>query len=299
MRVQIDKITKSFKEKPVVRELSFSLYPGRIVGLLGPNGAGKTTTLRIILDILKPDSGTVLFDNKKMTRKIRDVIGYLPEERGLYQKYTVMDTLIYFSRLKNVSRKKSHVEAVRLLDAFDMIDYMEEPIGHLSKGTQQKLQFLVSLIHNPDILIMDEPMWGLDPLNQDLIKNRIFSLRDEGKTILVSTHQLAEAENMCDHFVMIHNGKMVLHGSLDQIRKNFYQNMIVLETKDKPDVLKKLSHVRKIDSINSQIQLYLDGNAPIKEIMRQIITMVDVQRMEIHRPSLHHIFIQTIKGNPA
>jgi ABC-2 type transport system ATP-binding protein len=144
---------------------------------------------------------------------------------------------------------------------------------------------------------MDEPMWGLDPLNQDLIKNRIFSLRDEGKTILVSTHQLAEAENMCDHFVMIHNGTMVLHGSLDQIRKNFYQNMIVLE--DKPDALKKLSHVRKIDSINSQIHLYLDGNAPVKEIMRQIISMVDVQRMEIHRPSLHHIFIQTIKGSPA
>ncbi|MBN2366575.1 MAG: ATP-binding cassette domain-containing protein [Calditrichaeota bacterium] len=297
MRVQIEKISKAFQKKRVVEDLTFSLHPGRIVGLLGPNGAGKTTTLRIILDILKPDKGLIRFDDRKMDRKIGDRIGYLPEERGLYQKYSILDVLIYFARLKNLSRKKSHVEAVRLLDAFDMIDHLEEPIGHLSKGTQQKLQFLVSLIHNPDILIMDEPMWGLDPMNQDLIKNKLFRLRDEGKTILISTHQLAEAESMCDQFVMIHQGKMVLQGSLEKIRKNFYQNMIILEMHQNPDILKKLPHVKKIDISDSLVHLYLDGNAPVKDVMQQIINLADVQRLEIHRPSLHDIFIQTIKSN--
>jgi ABC-2 type transport system ATP-binding protein len=204
--------------------------------------------------------------------------------------------LLYFGRLKNLSRRKSHVEAVRFLDSFEMIDYMEEPVGHLSKGLQQKLQFLVTLIHNPDILIMDEPMWGLDPINQEKIQQKIFSLRDDGKTILISTHQLMEAETMCDYFVLINHGKSVLQGSLEQIRKNFYQNMIVLETKRNPEVLKKISGIRKIEVQNSVVHLYLDGNSPARQIMQEIIQTIEISRIEIHRPSLHDIFLQTIKN---
>ncbi len=296
MRVHIDKINKTFKEKPVVSHLSFTVHPGRILGLLGPNGAGKTTTLRMILDILRPDSGKITFDDKPINKNIRNQIGYLPEERGLYQKYSVMDVMLYFGRLKNLSRRKSHVETVRLLDSFEMIDYMEEPVGHLSRGMQQKLQFLVSLIHNPEILVMDEPMWGLDPINQERLQQKIFSLRDEGKTILISTHQLAEAETTCDYFVLINQGKAVLQGSLEQIRKNFYQNMIVLETSQKPEILKKIPSIRKIDVQNSVIYLYLDGNAPIRQIMQEIIQTIEISRIEIHKPSLHDIFIQTIKN---
>jgi ABC-2 type transport system ATP-binding protein len=296
MRINIDKVSKVFKEKPVVDKLSFTVHPGRILGLLGPNGAGKTTTLRMILDILQPDEGKVTFDDKRMNKNIRNRIGYLPEERGLYQKYRVLDVLLYFGRLKNLSRRKSHVETVRLLDSFEMIDYMEEPIGHLSKGLQQILQFLVTLIHNPDILIMDEPMWGLDPINQEKIQQKIFSLRDDGKTILISTHQLTEAETMCDYFVLINHGKSVLQGSLEQIRKNFYQNMIVLETKRNPEVLKKISGIRKIVVQNSIVQLYLDGNTPARQIMQEIIQTIEISRIEIHRPSLHDIFFQTIKN---
>jgi ABC-2 type transport system ATP-binding protein len=296
MKIDIENVTKTFKKNQVVRELSFSVNRGRIVGLLGPNGAGKTTTLRMILDILKPDSGSITFDGQNMNRKIRDLIGYLPEERGLYQKYTVLDVLLYFGRLKNLNRRKSHVEAVRLLDSFQMIDYMDEPIGHLSKGLQQKLQFLVSLIHNPEVLIMDEPMWGLDPLNQEMIKQKIVSLRDEGKTILLSTHQLQEAESMCDHFVMIHHGEAVLKGSLEKIRKNFYQNMIVVETRQNPEVLKKISRVRKIDIYPPKVHLYLDGESSVKEVMQEIIKNVEVVSMETHKPSLYDIFMQTIKS---
>ena len=266
------------------------------MGLLGPNGAGKTTTLRMILNILKPDSGSITFDGKAMNRRIRDQIGYLPEERGLYQKYAVLDVLLYFGRLKNLSRRKSHVESVRLLDAFQMIDYMDMPIGHLSKGLQQKLQFLVSLIHNPGILIMDEPMWGLDPINQEMIKQKIMALRDEGKTILLSTHQLAEAQAMCDHFVLINRGELVLKGSLEQIRKDFYQNMIVVETVQNPEILKKISRVRKIDIRDKKACLYLDGESSVKEVMREIINTIDVVSIETHKPSLYDIFMQTINS---
>jgi ABC-2 type transport system ATP-binding protein len=297
MKIEIENVTKTFKDNPVVHNLSFSINPGRIMGLLGPNGAGKTTTLRMILDILKPDSGTITFDEQTMNRKIRDKIGYLPEERGLYQKYAVLDVLLYFGRLKNLSRRKSHVESVRLLDAFQMIDYMDEPIGHLSKGMQQKLQFLVSLIHNPDVLIMDEPMWGLDPINQEMIKQKIIDLRDEGKTILLSTHQLAEAQTLCDQFVLINKGELVLKGSLEQIRKEFYQNMIVVETTRNPQALKDIPRVRKIDIRDKKAYIYLDGDSSVKEIMRDIFNTIDVVSMETHKPSLYDIFMQTVSGS--
>jgi ABC-2 type transport system ATP-binding protein len=297
MNLEIKRICKRFNNIPVVNDLSFSVKKGTIVGLLGPNGAGKTTTLRMILDILKPDEGEIWFDGQSINRLIRNQIGYLPEERGLYQKYKVVDILIYFGRLKNLTNRKSHVEAVRLLDQFQMIDYLEEPVGHLSKGTQQKLQFLVSLLHNPEILIMDEPFWGLDPLNQELVKQKILSLRREGKAILVSTHLLADAEAMCDYFVLINRGRSVLQGSLEQIRKNFYQNMIIVETQTDPAALRKIGKIKDFEFDDSQVYLYLDGNASVKAVMREIINKVDVTKIESHRPSLNDIFLQTIKGS--
>jgi ABC-2 type transport system ATP-binding protein len=296
MKIQIEEISKTFKELTVVDQLSFNVEPGRIVGLLGPNGAGKTTTIRMILDILRPDSGRITFDGQLINRETRNHIGYLPEERGLYQKYRVMDVIWYFGRLKNLPKRKSHIEAVRLLDTFKMIDYVEEPIGHLSKGMQQKLQFLVCLIHNPDILIMDEPMASLDPINQKVVREKINQLRDEGKTILLSTHQLPEAENLCDYFVLIDHGKVVLQGTLAQIQKSFNQNMIVLETKQDPALLKGITGIRKIEMRDSALYLSLDKNAQIKEIMQRIVQKVDISRLEIYKPSLHDIFMQIIKG---
>lgn len=296
MKIQIAEVCKTFNETMVVDQLSFEVEAGKVVGLLGPNGAGKTTTIRMILDILKPDRGQITFDGQTVNRQIRNRIGYLPEERGLYQKFRVMDVIWYFGRLKNLPKRKSHIEAVRLLDAFKMIDYVDEPIGHLSKGTQQKLQFLVCLIHNPDILIMDEPMAGLDPINQQLIRTRIFKLRDEGKTILLSTHQLLEAESLCDYFVLIDHGKVVLQGTLPQIQKNYDQNMMVIETNQDPGLLKGITGIRKIERRDSALYLLLDKNAQSKEIMLKIIQKIDVSRLEVYKPSLHDIFMQTIKG---
>lgn len=296
MEIKVSSVTKVFRQSPVVENLSFKVKPGQILGLLGPNGAGKTTTLRMILNILQPDRGTITFDNKRMNRHIRHRTGYLPEERGLYQKYRVLDVIVYIGRLKNLSKRKSHIEAVRLLDNFQMIDYVDEPIGHLSKGMQQKLQFVVALVHNPDILLLDEPMAGLDPINQELMKNKLTDLRDEGKTILLSTHQLSEAEELCDYFVVINQGRVILQGSLDQIRKNFYQNMIIVETQGDVKLLRDITSVRQLEIHNSEIHLYLDDRAPIKKIMSDIINRLDVQRIETHKPSLNDIFIQTVKN---
>ena len=296
MEVSVEKITKEFQDKEVIRELSMKLKPGKIVGLLGPNGAGKTTTLRMVLNILQPDSGRILFDDHRMNKKIRNKIGYLPEERGLYQKYSVIDVLRYFGRLKGLSARKSQVEAVRLLDRFQMIEYLEEPIGHLSKGTQQRLQFLVCFIHNPDFLILDEPFWGLDPINQEVLRNRMKDLKDEGKTILLSTHQLIEAETLCDYFILIDGGETVLKGTLDEIRKNFHLNIIAVEAHQNPSVLQDIPKVNKVEIKDSVAHLYVDENAPIKAIMQDIVKRVDLSKMEFYKPSLNDIFLQTIKG---
>jgi ABC-2 type transport system ATP-binding protein len=296
MKIEIQNVTKNFKNRSAVRDLSFSIKKGQIVGLLGPNGAGKTTTLRMILNILKPDFGNILFDDQPINKQIRNQIGYLPEERGLYQKYSVMDVLVYFGRLKNLTRRKSHVETVRLLDSFQMIDYLEEPVGHLSKGMQQKLQFLVSLIHNPEVLIMDEPLWGLDPLNQEMINRKLMELKNEGKCILLSTHQLVEAEAMCDNFILINNGQVVLKGTLEQIRKNFYKDMIVVEISGDPKILKDIPNIRHIDFLAKEANIFTEGNDSARSIMQEILKRVDIVRMETHKPSLHDIFMKIIKS---
>jgi ABC-2 type transport system ATP-binding protein len=298
MNIEVKKVYKNFNGTAVVDDLSFQVKSGQIVGLLGPNGAGKTTTLRMILDILKPDEGAISFDKNSISRQIKNRIGYLPEERGLYQKYRVIDVLIYFGRLKNLNQRKSHVEAVRLLDSFDMIELMDEPIGHLSKGTQQKLQFLVSLIHDPEVLILDEPFWGLDPINQELVKDKINVLKDKGKSILFSTHLLGDAENMCDYFVVIHRGRSVLQGTLEQIRKKFYRNMVIVETKNDPSTLRKIDRVREVEMKRDFAFLYLDANAPVKDVMKDIINRIDdIRRIELHKPSLNDIFLQTVKSS--
>ena len=296
MKIEIQNVTKNFKNRSAVSNLSFSINEGQIVGLLGPNGAGKTTTLRMILNILRPDFGSILFDDQQINKQIRNQIGYLPEERGLYQKYSVMDVVIYFGRLKNLTRRKSHVETVRLLDSFQMIDYLEEPVGHLSKGLQQKLQFLVSLIHNPDVLILDEPMWGLDPINQEMINQKLTDLKNEGKSILLSTHQLAEAETMCDNFILVNHGQVVLKGTLEQIRKNFYKDLIVVETVGDPKILKDIPNIRHIDFMEKAANIYTEGSDSARNIMQEIVRRVDIVRMEKHKPSLHNIFMKTIKS---
>jgi ABC-2 type transport system ATP-binding protein len=295
MIVSLENITKKFNDIPVVNKLSMSLQPGQIIGLLGPNGAGKTTTLRMILDIIQPDEGEIKFDEEKIKRDIRNRIGYLPEERGVYQRYKVSDMLIYFGRLKNMSKSTSHVETIRLLDRFNMINYVHKRVDELSKGMLQVLQFIVSIIHNPDVLIFDEPFWGLDPFNQQMIREYLFSLKEEGKTILLSTHQLEEAENLCDKFVLIDHGKVVLEGTLEAIRKDIYDKVLVIEAEKG---LKSLQNIHNIDRItikNSKAFLEINKKADVNKILVEIIKTVEVVRIKVNKPSLRDIFLKTIR----
>ncbi len=297
MNIKLDNVTKVFNDFPVVQDLSFTVEKGKILGLLGPNGAGKTTTLRMILDILQPDDGTITFGEKKISRKIRNQIGYLPEERGIYQKYKVVDVLVYFGRLKNMAKRKSHVEAVRMLDRFEMVEYLEQPVSHLSKGLQQKLQLLITLIHDPEILILDEPFWGLDPFNQQITREKILALRNQGKVILLSTHQLSEAEALCDYFVLVSHGKAVVQGTLDRIRQNFQENIILVESQEDLSVLREIPDIQKVRVENSRASVYINENAPANEIMKNIIQKVPIQRIELKKPTLNDIFLQTLKGD--
>lgn len=302
MNIELQDVTKTFQNIPVVRHLTFSVNPGQIVGLLGPNGAGKTTTLRMILDILRPTEGTIRFENQRINRKIRNRIGYLPEERGIYQKYRVIDVLTYMGRLKNLSRSKSRVESIRLLDRFEMIEYVEEPVGHLSKGLQQKLQFLVAIIHDPEFLILDEPFWGLDPINQEFLREKIRGFRQDGKAVLLSTHQLNEAEALCDYFILIDHGQILLKGTMEDIRQKFAKKIIIVESPDDLSVLREIHDIRKIAIENSRALLYVDDQAPVKQILREIINTLNITRLELYKPSLNDIFMETItnrKQDPA
>lgn len=296
MNISVKNVSKKFNDVPVIRKLSFELKEGMVLGLLGPNGAGKTTTLRMILDILRPDEGEILFEQGRINKNFRRQIGYLPEERGLYQNYKVIDVLIYLGRLKNLSKRKSYVEAVRLLDRFQLIESLESPVAHLSKGNQQLLQFLATIIHHPQILIIDEPFVGLDPINQEMIRAEIRAMKTDGKLILLSTHQLAEAEALCDYFVLIDHGQTVLKGTLKEIQKNFKQNMIFVESTDDLTQLRELKHIQKISVKNSRAILSVNEKAPLREILQEIINSVNVTKIEINKPNLNDIFLQAVKG---
>lgn len=295
MRITVENVTKCFNDIPAVSELDMSIDPGKIVGLLGPNGAGKTTTLRMILDIFRPDKGKIKFDGKKFKRKFLNQIGYLPEERGIYQRYKVSDVLVYFGRLKNLSKRKSGVEAVRLLDRFNLIDYVDEQVGHLSKGMQQKLQFIISVLHNPDILIFDEPFRGLDPFNQEIVRKYIKGLKNENKAILLSTHQLGEAEALCDMFVLVDTGRVVLQGSLEEIREGFREKILVVEASNDLKKLQSIHNIERMTIKNSRAFLEMNEKNDVKKIMNEVIKTVDVSRIEIVKPSLQDIFLKTIQ----
>ena len=215
--IEVTHVIKLYNDTRIIRDISFSIKKGEIFGILGPNGAGKTTILRMLLDQIKPDSGTIKIMGEPIHANIKDRIGYLPEERGLYQKSRVLEILVYFGRLKRMSKKDAHNSAERLLRRMELYDVKNKRIETLSKGMQQKVQFIGTIIHDPDIIIVDEPFSGLDPVNTRLLKNVLMEQKKAGKAIILSTHMIEQAAQMCDELLMINKGKVVMHGTLDKI----------------------------------------------------------------------------------
>ena len=288
--LDVKELTKRFDTKIVLDNISFDVGKGVIFGLLGPNGAGKTTMIRIILDILRADHGDIDIFGRKFDDALKARIGYLPEERGLYQKITVFECLKYFAELKEV--KKSDDKIDFWLHKVELYDYKRKKIEELSKGMQQKVQLVAAFIHNPELLILDEPFSGLDPLNTKLIKDILVDLKREGKTIILSTHQMDQVERMCDRILMINQGKRVLYGTLAEIKSN-YKESVVVEYEGK---LKRVEGVKKVNDYGKYAELSLEEDTDPQEILKRLVEVVGVRRFELKAPSLNEIFIEVVEN---
>ena len=288
--LDVKNLTKSFDAKKVLGDLSFEVKKGEVFGLLGPNGAGKTTMIRIILDIIRADHGEIKIFGEKFKENLKERIGYLPEDRGLYQKITVLECLKYFAELKNVKKSEDKIDF--WLDKVGLRDYKKKKIEGLSKGMQQKIQLVVAFIHNPELLILDEPFSGLDPINTKLAKDILLDLKREGKTIILSTHQMDQVERTCDRILMINRGKRVLYGSLDEIKGNYKESLVVEYEGD----LERVEGVKKIDDYGKYAELSLEEDTDQQEVLKRLIEIVGVRRFETKAPSLNEIFIEVVEN---
>lgn len=288
--LDVKNLTKSFDAKIVLDDLSFDLEKGEVFGLLGPNGAGKTTIIRIILDIIRADHGAIKIFGEKFDENLKEKIGYLPEERGLYQKITVLECLKYFAELKNVKKSEDKIDF--WLDKVGLMDYKKKKIEGLSKGMQQKIQLVAAFIHNPELLILDEPFSGLDPINTKMAKDILLDLKSEGKTIILSTHQMDQVERTCDRILMINRGKRVLYGSLDEIKSNYKESLVVEYEGD----LGRVEGVKKINDYGKYAELSLEEDTDPQEILKRLIEIVGVRRFEMKAPSLNEIFIEVVEN---
>jgi ABC-2 type transport system ATP-binding protein len=292
--LSINAISKSYAEKVAVRNLSLEVSGGEIFGILGPNGAGKTSTIRMICGITLPDSGTIELLGSPITDARQNRIGYLPEERGLYKKMKVQDILIYLAELKGLSKSDAKTRAAHWLNRFEISSWATKKVEELSKGMQQKIQFIAVVLHDPDLLILDEPFSGLDPINSELITTVILELKQAGKTILFSTHRMEQIEKLCDSICLINNGEKVLDGNVRQIKKSYSKNYLQIDFEGNPNFITKLTTLalaQIIEQSPKSIELKLLGAAKPKDILQLIDADTEITRLELVEPSLKEIFI--------
>lgn len=296
--VVLDHITKSFGEFNAVSELSLEVRAGRIYGLLGPNGAGKTTTIRMIVNITAPDSGRITVFGKQITSELQDRIGYLPEERGLYKKMKVGDQLRFFAELKNVPGKEGDKRVDRWLARLKLTEWKNKKAGELSKGMQQKVQFITAIIHEPELLILDEPFSGLDPINVEVLKEIILELKAAGKTIIFSTHQMEVAERICDDICLINRSRKILEGSIREVKRAFSHNAVALRLVGGESVLDDHALISKIKRESDGVEVLLaEGSTPQTLLKELLAAGATIQRFEMIEPSLHDIFIEKVTEN--
>jgi ABC-2 type transport system ATP-binding protein len=293
--VSIDRISKSFGDFQAVSELSLEVYPARIFGLLGPNGAGKTTTIRMIVNITAPDSGEIKVFGEKITPELQDGIGYLPEERGLYKKMKVGDQIRYFAALKNVSAKEADQRTDRWLARLKLSEWKNKKSSELSKGMQQKIQFINAVIHEPQLLILDEPFSGLDPVNVEVLKEVILELKAAGKTIIFSTHQMEVAEKICDDICLINRSRKVLEGSMREVKRGFSRNAVALRLVGGESVLEDKTFISTFQRHSDVIEALLAEGATSQTLLKELIASgATIERFEMIEPSLHDIFIEKV-----
>jgi ABC-2 type transport system ATP-binding protein len=292
LAVEVNHIVKSFADRVVVDDLSFSVDQGEMFGLIGPNGAGKTTTIRMMMDIIKPDSGDVTILSEKLKEATKNKLGYLPEERGLYRKLSVLDSIVYLASLKGIDKHSAAEKAEELLNQTGMLATKKKRIEELSRGMGQIIQFIVTIIHDPQLVILDEPFSGLDPVNTELLKGMLADLRNQGKAVILSTHQMNQVEELCDRILMINNGQAVLYGDLSEIKSKYRGNSVMLDSKggleEVPGVAAKRTH-------KGYTELILDGEATPQQVLAYLVNGgITINRFEVATPSLNEIFLKEV-----
>jgi ABC-2 type transport system ATP-binding protein len=288
--VQLEEVSKRFGDVHAVDGLSLTVPRGSIYGFIGPNGSGKTTTLRMILHILHADAGRIEVLGEAGTRAANDRIGYLPEERGLYRKMTVQRVLTYYAGLKGVRAKDARKESERWLDRLGLSAWSGKKVETLSKGMSQKVQFIATIVAKPELVILDEPFSGLDPVNLEVLREVILELREKGSTVIFSTHDMSKAEELCDFIFMIYKGKKVLDGTLDSIQQEYGADTVRVRVDGGRELLEGIAAVETVRDFGQYQELRVAGDP--QDLLRELVSKTRVQQFELTRPSLNDIFLR-------
>jgi ABC-2 type transport system ATP-binding protein len=294
--VELAGVTKAYENKIAVNDLSLSIEAGQMFGLLGPNGAGKTSSIRMMMGITVPDSGSIILFDKPFARNSLEQVGYLPEERGLYKKMKVLDQLIFFGQLHGLTGDEAQKRAVAWARRMEIADALPKRTEELSKGMQQKIQFIATLLHDPRLIVMDEPFSGLDPVNAVLVERTLLELKDQGKAILFSTHRMDQVEKLCDSICLINNGNAVLAGNLRQIKARYERNHVIVEFQGSSAFLNS-DEVAEAKNFSGHAEIKLKPNGDAQKLLHEAAAVATIFRFELVEPSLEEIFIQTVGVN--
>ncbi|MEW9700794.1 ABC transporter ATP-binding protein [Paenibacillus sp. SI8] len=292
--LQVEHVTKQYGDKTAVNAIQLRVKQGEIYGLLGANGAGKTTTMRMVLGLIYPDQGQILWKGHGYRDELRRLMGYLPEERGLYPKVKVSEQILYLAELRGLSRKQADVRLKMWLERFGVPEYYNKKVEELSKGNQQKIQFIAAVIHNPEILILNEAFSGLDPVNVELLKVTVKQLREEGKTILFSSHRMDHVEELCENICILHQSNTVLQGSLREIKAAFPKERILLETEEPVEGLALIPGVTTVEKHLTGYEIRIDDAGATQQILKHALAQSAIGRFQVMEPTLNEIFIQKV-----
>jgi ABC-2 type transport system ATP-binding protein len=290
-------VRKAFAGHVAVSELSLRVPRGSVFGLLGPNGAGKTTTLRMVMDILAPDSGTIEILGRPADRSVRDRIGYMPEERGLYPRMVLEEQLVFMAAIKGLQQKEALRRLGPWLERLSLADWRKRKTNELSKGMQQKAQFIATVLHQPELLIVDEPMSGLDPVGMDVMREALIEMRRAGTTIVLSSHQMETVERLCDRVALINRGAKILDGAVSEVKARHGKNTVALAFEGDGSFIEGLPGVERVTDFGQYLELRLREGADPQALLQAAAARLRLRRFEIVEPSLHDIFVETVKGH--
>ena len=297
--IEISQVRKTYDEFVAVDDLTFDIAEGSVFGLLGPNGAGKTSTIRMMIGITAPDSGEIRVFGKPFDRKSLHRIGYLPEERGLYKKMKVLDQLVFLGELHGVNAAAARKKAIEWCERLEIAEKLDKKVEELSKGMQQKIQLIASLLHDPEFIIMDEPFYGLDPVNSALLKDVMLDLKKNGRTILFSTHRMDQVEKLCDSICLINRGRSVLQGPLKQVKAQYGKSNVQIEYEGSGDFLQKGELVGSYNNYGNYVEVRLAPGADAQQLLHIAAARSRISKFEVVEPSLEEIFIEVVGKNDA